>query len=551
MVRRRAILAGGSTLLAGFASQHARAQETNGPRPPYYNLLDFGGAGDGRTLNTAAFERAFKTCAEASGGTIYIPPGEYLTGPILLRSNTVLHLAAGAVVKGSPKLQDYQAERQQVSGESSRAGLVTARDADNVAILGRGAIDGNSMPFHTSKIKGGSDWDPRFTRQKDEYMSPQFGTETGPLDHGERPGNLVRFINCRNVLLEGVTVRNSPTWTMLFDSCEDVRIDGLNINSLASGRRIPNDDGMDLRNSTNIRVSNCNIATGDDCIAVFGARNLVVSNCTLAARSAGIRVGYEEGAKDCTFENLTIDANCGLKVNVRAGGSVEDVLFTNIVMRTGLITGHWWGKGEPVNVSAVPLRAGGGALGRIRRVRFSNILAESENSALIYGSPESPVEDVVFDRFDLRMRNSSLQPSYGGNFDLRAAADFSQALFEHGIPGLFFRHATGLRIRGFRLHWGDDVPPFFTHAIEGEEFHDVEIQGFEGRPAAGAAIALRHGSGVTIRDCRAAEGTDTFLEQIGVKDQRLFANNDLSGAARAFAVDQHGFTAAGNLMPTR
>ena len=549
MVRRRAILAGGSTLLAGLASQSAGAQTAGGPRPPYYNLLDFGGAGDGRTLNTAAFERALKTCAEAGGGAIYVPPGEYLSGPILLHSNTVLHLAAGAVVKGSPRLQDYPAEPQQVSGESAREGLVTARDAENVAILGRGAIDGNSMPFHSDRIKGGSDWNPKFTRQKDEYMNARFGTETGPLDHGERPGNLVRFINCRNVLLEGVTVRNSPTWTMLFDSCEDVRIDGLNINSLASGRRIPNDDGMDLRNSTNIRISNCNIATGDDCIAVFGSRNLVVSNCTLAARSAGIRVGYEEGAKNCTFENLTIDANCGLKVNVRASGSVEDVLFSNIVMRTGLITGHWWGKGEPVNVSAVPLRAGGGTLGRIRRVRFSNILAESENSALVYGSPDSPVEDVVFDNFDLRMRNSRLQPSYGGNFDLRAAADFSQALFEHGIPGLFFRHATGLRIRGFRLRWDDDVPPFFTHAIEGEEFRDVEIQGFEGRQAAGAAIALRNGNGVTIRDCRAAGGTGTFLEQTGVTDQRLFVNNDLGRAARAFAAEPHGFAAAGNLMP--
>ena len=77
----------------------------------------------------------------------------------------------------------------------------------------------------------------------------------------------------------------------------------------------------------------------------------------------------------------------------------------------------------------------------------------------------------------------------------------------------------------------------------------MEIQGFEGRPAAGAAIALRNGSGVTIRDCCAVEGTGTFLEQAGVTDQRLFANNDLSRAARAFAAEVHGFTAAGNLMP--
>ena len=145
-MRRRAILASGSTLLAGLASQSAGAQTAGGPRPPYYNVLDFGAAGDGRTLNTAAFDHALKTCAEAGGGAIYVPPGEHLSGPILLRSNTVLHLAAGA------SLQDYPAEPQQVSGESARAGLVTARGAENVAILGRGAIDGNSMPFHSERI---------------------------------------------------------------------------------------------------------------------------------------------------------------------------------------------------------------------------------------------------------------------------------------------------------------------------------------------------------------------------------------------------------------
>jgi polygalacturonase len=308
------ITAGGAGIAGSLAEGIANAQETGRPAPLLFNVLDFGAVPDGKTLNSAAFDRALKACAAAGGGTVHVPAGEYLSGPVYLGSNTVLFLAPGAAIKGSPKLEDYPIEPDRISGESRRGGLVTARDATNVAIIGRGTIDGNAMPFHTDKIKGGGDWNPKFTRQKDEYMSPKYGTETGPLDHAERPGNVVRFIKCRNVLLQGITVQNSPTWTMLFHTCEDVNIDGLHINSLGSGRRIPNDDGMDLRECSNVRVSNCNIETGDDCIAVFGSRNLVVSNCTLAARSAGIRVGYAEGeTRNCTFQNLTINSHCGLR----------------------------------------------------------------------------------------------------------------------------------------------------------------------------------------------------------------------------------------------
>jgi parallel beta-helix repeat protein len=558
MLNRRSMITGGTTIIGvvlGGSMQElaAGAPPSNHPRPLFFNLLDFGAIPDGKTLNTSAFVRAQKACAEAGGGIIHIPAGEFLSGPILLPSNTILYLAPGALLKGSPKLEDYAIEANALSGESTRAGLVTARNAENVAIIGRGTIDGNSLPFYdANKIYIGNDWDAKYTRQKADYMNPKYGTETGPLAHGERPGNVVRFINCREVLLQGITVQNSPTWTMLFHSCDDVNIDGLNINSHASGRRVRNDDGMDLRDSSNIRISNCNIQTGDDCIAVFGSRNIVVTNCNLASHSAGIRVGYAEGeSRNCTFQNLTIDSNCGLKVNVRTTGSVEDVLFSNIIMRTGLITGHWWGKGEPINLCALSMIEKG-TLGRIRRIRFSNILAESENAAIVCGSPDSLIEDVLFENFELRLRNSKLQPSYGGNFDLRGAADLGKGLFEHDIPGLFFSHVNRLRIRGFRLFWDDKVPDFFSDGIEGENFHDLEIQGFEGRQAktgTGSAIALRNGSGISIRDCRATNGTGTFISLNDVADQGLFINNDLGKARSVFEPGAHKFTVSGNLMP--
>jgi hypothetical protein len=111
-----------------------------------------------------------------------------------------------------------------------------------------------------------------------------------------------------------------------------------------------------------------------------------------------------------------------------------------------------------------------------------------------------------------------------------------------------------LRVAGFRASWGDETPAFFSHAIEAEDFEDLEIRDFEGWQADAAnvaAIALRRGNGITIRDCRAAEGCGTFLSQAGVSGQGLFVNNDLSRSKRAFEPLRHGFTDSGDLISKR
>jgi polygalacturonase len=112
-----------------------------------YNIADYGAKSDGKTLNTIAINQAIHDCSGAGGGTVVVPPGEYLSGPIGLLENVTLHLDVGATVKGSPKLEDYIIETDQTSGESNRAGLLTTRDTHNITITGRGVIDGNAMAF--------------------------------------------------------------------------------------------------------------------------------------------------------------------------------------------------------------------------------------------------------------------------------------------------------------------------------------------------------------------------------------------------------------------
>jgi len=407
-----------------------------------FDVTAYGAAGDGRTLDTMPIQRAVDACAKAGGGRVLVPAGSYISGPVSLRSRVDLHLAPGSIIKGVADLDAYTVEAEAVSGESQRAGVITARGARDVSITGRGVIDGSGMAFvDPDRIHYGvnPDLDKSATRQGEDYLHPRFGTQHGPLAHGERPGNLVRFIDCRNVVIRGVTIQNSPTWT--------------------------------------------------------------------------VRVGYTgRDIRDCVFSNLAIhNSNRGLGVFVRGSGSVENILFSDIVIRTRLFTGHWWGSGEPIHVSAVLCDPGAETPGQIRGIRFRNILAESENGILVYGTAGSVIRDLVFEDVQLTVKNSPLNESYGGNIDLRSTRDLSKAVFQSDIPGLLCRYVRDLQIRNFKLSWAGDLPGFFTHGIFCHHFVDILIDGFCGRqahPDSGrAAIALSTGAGVTVRNCKAQVGT--------------------------------------------
>jgi hypothetical protein len=144
----------------------------------------------------------------------------------------------------------------------------------------------------------------------------------------------------------------------------------------------------------------------------------------------------------------------------------------------------------------------------------------------------------------------------GGNFDFRwTATDRANAVFRHDIPGLYARYIDGLDLRGLTVAWADDVPAYFSNAIECEDFKRLDVDGFYGRQAAHAtakeSILLRRGQDVTIRNSKAATGTLTFLSGTELTREGLFSGNDLRGAKQAFAGSENGFTMFGNLMPEK
>jgi hypothetical protein len=544
------------------------------PQSTNYNIVNFGAKNDGSALCTASIQNAIDVAAAAGGGTVLVPPGTFVTGTIWLKSGIHLHLEDGAVLKGSADMADY-------TKDGAVYGLIRAESARNLTISGPGEINGNGTHFMSATEPHiSADFDKASTRQGADFMSPKFGFTDGPMKISPRPGMMAVFQRCENVTLNGVAFRDSPSWTIRFGDCDGVLVRGI---SIINNLLIPNSDGVHCTTSRNIRISDCDIRAGDDAIIVTGfgdedgappstfepntdysrreignktgfAENVTVTNCVLQSRSAGIRVGYGDNSiRNCVFQNIVIyESNRGIGVFSRDRGSIEDILFSDIVIENRLHSGHWWGKGEPIHVSAVPQKSEI-PCGGIRRVRFRNILAESETGIVVWGHAEELIRDLAFEDVRLEVKEGPLSASYGGNFDLRPASSPEFMVFKHDISGLFARFVTGLDIRNFDLRWGDGLEPFFTSGIEAEHVQNLVIDGFRGahsprRPEAGS-IALFDAAGVTVRNCEAAAGTVLFLKHQGLSDPGLFVNNDLSKTAQAFSPKKPAFVMSGNRLP--
>jgi glycosyl hydrolase family 28/pectate lyase-like protein len=520
-----------------------------------FNIADYGAKGDGKTINTTSIHQTIQACAQAGGGTVYVPTGEFRTGTVVLASNVHLLIEAGGVLKGSDRISDYLAEG------NNRFGLILARSAENIAITGHGTLDGNGTAFmDLNKKRVDVDFDGKFIRQGKDYIYGDKEMGDGPVLPLDRPGNMFVFSECKNLLIRDVTIKDSPNWTIHVADSDGADILGVRI---LNGISYANNDGIHCTTSRNIHISDCHISAGDDgiCVTGFGPKkgvseNVTVSNCTIQSRSSGIRVGYGDNSiRNCLFQNLVIyGSNRGLGIFSRDRGDIENIQFSNITIETRLHTGHWWGHGEPIHVSAVPIYENV-ISGEIRNIRFTDITARSESGIVLHGLKEKPMKNLIFKDVHLTFLPSPLSAPYGGNFDLRPTLDKAWAIFKHDIPALFGRYVNGLSIQGFDLEWSGPAADYLTHGIEVEHFEDLVIDNFKGKQAASkpgtAAIALNHGKNVTIRNCQARPGTEVFLAHSDLSGQGLFVNNDLSAAKKAVQPEKAPLASYGNITPRK
>lgn len=311
MTRRR-WLAGIAT--AAFARAAGRKSAASPAVAPVLklNVRDFGATGDGTTKDTAAFHQALDRCSVLGGGEVTVPAGNYRTGAIALRSNTLLRLEKDAVIAGTNDFADYPVTQVRWEGKwiPGHVGLLYAMDASHIGIAGPGQIIGH----------------------------PEMGgrpTAQNPLRHPA----LIEMIGCRDISLDGFATEYRLMWSIHPTNCEDVAIRNLNIRSTGG-----NGDGIDIDSCKRVRIEGCDIATGDDCIAIKSGRgseayrlmqtteDVVISNCTMAdSIFACIGIGSEMsgGIRNVRVEHCRFTAArtfaIYIKTRVGRGAFIENV----------------------------------------------------------------------------------------------------------------------------------------------------------------------------------------------------------------------------------
>ncbi len=466
-----------------------------------FNIKDFGAKEN--QLSTLAIQKAVDACHESGGGTVLVPAGTFITGTIVLKSFVDLHLEQGAILQGSKLVSDYLETFR-------RHGIIFCLDAEQVSVTGEGIIDGSGTSFYNEKTNHiYPEFDKSLTRQKDGYMPEGVFFTDGPIERIDAPGMTITFYHCNRITLKDFTLKDTPVWATRLAYCDDVLVSGI---SILNNLMVPNSDGVHCTASRNVRISDCDIRAGDDAIIVTGfaiqedipgyahsdqsqyshgnksiySENISVSNCVLQSRSAGIRIGYgQHPIRRCTFSNIVIyGSNRGIGIFAHDAASIEELIFSDIIIESKLHNGQWWGNGEPIHLSSIS-RFEGEPAGQIRNVQFNNIIATGEAGFLVYGQQESRMENIRFNNVQLKIINGVETIAYGGNFDLRPAADEKQRLFEHDIPGIYAQFVDGLVIRDFTLDWGEHLPGFFTHGIECVGVKKLSIDGFDGKAHAG------------------------------------------------------------------
>lgn len=368
-----------------------------------YNITDFG-ATPTSVLVTRHIQNAIDEAYKNGGGKILVPAGEFLTGSLHLKDNIELHLLPGAELTFSDNQEDYPVVTSRWEGASREvyASCLFAENAKNISVTGFGVLNGN-----------GHKWWHVFRNEREKLLYP-------------RP-KLISFDNCEKITLQNITLVNSPSWTVNPIRCQDITIDNVHIKNPSDS---PNTDGIDPESCKNIRISNCHIDVGDDCIAIksgtedalerIPCENITITNCTMIHGHGAVVLGSEMSGdiRNVTISNCIFqDTDRGIRLKSRRGrgGIVEDIRIDNIVMDNVMCPfvinlyyycgplgkeKYVWDKNPYPITEKTP---------SFRRLHFANITARNVQAAagFIYGLAEQYASEITFTNIDISMADNA------------------------------------------------------------------------------------------------------------------------------------------------
>ena len=439
------------TVFAVLAIHLSAAGQTSGARL-VFNIRDFGARGNGATLETYRLQNAIDACARAGGGEVLFPSGRYCSGTLFLRSGVTLHLEKNAVLSASRSLTDYPRMSPKLHSRTdnyTERSLIYGENLQGADIEGEGTLDGNGEAF----------------------FGPQL----------ERP-YLIRLVSCKDVSVNGITLRDAAMWAQHYLACENVSIKNVTVRS----HRLLNNDGLDIDGCRNVAISGCDIRSEDDAIVLKSTcdrpcQNVEISGCTLSSDNNALKLGTESSAG---FRNISIHdcsiydtKNSGLALEVVDGGKLNGVEVSNLTMRN---------VGAPVFVRlgnrARPVCAGASKLdtGSLENVRIHNITASGAGhiGCSITGLPNYPVRNVTLEDIHITFKGGATGTG------LHAVAENASKYPEHSmfgaLPayGFYCRHVQNLAFTNINVGFekADSRPSLVCDDVAGLELTNWQGQ---------------------------------------------------------------------------
>lgn len=380
-------------------------------------ITNFGAVGNGSTDCTEAFAKAIAACSEAGGGRVVVPAGVYMTGAVHLKSNVNLHISENAVVKFSTDPKNYLPlvfTRWEGVECMNYSPLIYAYEQENIAITGKGVLDGqganeNWWSWKGNKVDGWKEGMPRQKEGRDKLF--QMAENNVPPEErimGEgfylRP-SFVQPYKCKNILIEGVTFKNSPMWFLNPVLSNNITIRGLRIEGLG-----PNNDGCNPESSKDVLIQNCYFDTGDDCIAIKSGRNndgrrinvpsenIIVEGCEMKEGHGGVVIGSEISggvrnvfAQNCVMDSPNLERALRIKTNSVRGGVIENIYMRNVqvgqVSDAVILVDFQYEEGDAGNFTPT-----------VRNIHVKNLTSSKSKYALrMRGYERAPITGLVLE----------------------------------------------------------------------------------------------------------------------------------------------------------
>lgn len=424
------------------------------------DITELGAVPDSITLNTNAIQTAINMVAESGGGTVIVPPGKFLTGSLVLKNGVTLYLRKGAYLLGSENLADYLSIKPSYvalrTGNSTKQ-LIFAENQLNIAIMGEGTILGRGGVFKKAEKND----EPGITRP-----------------------HLIQIINCKNIRIEGVSMKNSGGWMQHYLACENLVIKDINVFNHCN----LNNDGIDIDGCQDVVVSGCIVDSDDDGICLKSTspkpcKNVVVSNCVVKSHCNALKLGTEStgGFQNIVFNGCVVSPSAdpdpiygtpsgqsAISIEMVDGGVLENVSFSNItVNETDCPIFIRLGNRARKYTPSAPEPG----VGILRNVNISDVIAitSSATTSNITGFPGGYAENISINNVMIINKSEPKLNLEGKSVVENDKAYPTAAMFGKELPAsaFFVRHVKNISFNNVQVFIeGKNAYPFFV-------LHDV------------------------------------------------------------------------------